>query len=81
MSNCLIQAIKQKLFYPMFKVYYLKPYKKDGLPHFCWWNPYKDSYEHYTFKGKKPWWKLLWFKGYIDNFPYERTKVKLIRIL
>lgn len=82
MSNCLIQTIKQKILHPNYKIYYVKPYEKDGLPHFCWWNPNKKCYQHYTCKGRKPhWWQLLWFKGYIDNFPYEKLKIKLIKII
>ena len=80
MSNCFIEAIKHR--FKGYKVYYVKPYQKDGLPHFVWWDSKIGSYQHYTFKGKKSHWiKLLWFKGYIDNFPYEKLKVKLIRVL
>lgn len=81
-SNCFVESLKYKIKDTKIKVYYVKPHEKDGLPHFCWWNNIIGSYQHYTFKGGKPkWWKLLWFKGYVDNFPYEKLKIKLIRII
>lgn len=82
MSNCILQALKTKILHPTYGIFYVKPFEKDGLPHFCWWNPKAGSYQHYTYKGgKMKWWKLLWFKGYIDGFPYEKLKIKLIRVL
>lgn len=81
LSNCLVETLKQKVKNPTLKVYYVKPYNKDGLPHFCWWDNTAGSYRHFTSKGCKPWWRLAWFKGHIDNFPYEKLKIKLIRIL
>lgn len=82
MGNCLIKALEEKIIHPSWKIYYVKPDKKDGLPHFCWWNPQIGSYQHYTFKGKRgKWWNFIWFKGYVDGFPYEKIKVKFIRIL
>lgn len=82
MSNCLMQALRQKIIHPTWKIYYVKPFNKDGMPHFVWWNPQIGSYQHYTIKGRRAkWWEFLLFKGCIDNFPYERMKIKLIRIL
>ena len=81
MSNCIVQAVKYKILHGC-NVYYVKPFKKEGLPHFCWWDSKMGSYRHYTFDGKKPkWYKLLWFRGHEDNFPYEKMKIKLIRVL
>ena len=80
-GNCLIEALKNKIKNISIKIYYVKPYTKDGLPHFCWQDNKLEVYRHYTYNDKIPWWKLLWFDGYIDNFPYDKLKIKLIRIL
>ena len=67
-----------------YTMFYVKPKEKDGLPHFIWWNHHVGSYQHYTFDFKcKPreWYKLLWFKGHVDGFPYEFSKnVKLVKL-
>jgi len=65
-----------------YTIFYVKPKKKDGLPHFIWWNYDIKSYQHFTFDFKyKHWYRLLWFKGHVDVFPtafFESVKaVKL----
>lgn len=53
-SNCLIEALKNKIKNISIKIYYVKPYTKDGLPHFCWWDNKLGVYKHYTYNDKIP---------------------------
>lgn len=80
MSNCLIEAIKQRITNG-YRVYYVKPKKLRLIPHFCWFNDDIGNYQHYTSNKGADFVSEIWFEGHIDNFPCDRMKVKLIRIL
>lgn len=80
MSNCLLEAMRQRILYG-YKVYYVKPEKVRLLPHFCWWNNNIESYQHYTSNKDVVKGSELWFRGHVDIFPYEKLKVRLVRIL
>lgn len=81
MSNCFLMALLNR--FKGCPIYYVKPYRKDGMPHFVWYDKKLKCYRHYTDKERhnKKWWEFIIYKGYIDNFPYDRLKIKLIRLL
>ena len=81
MSNCLLQALRYRL--KGCPIYYVRPTKRvRKLPHFIWWDRNLGSYRHYTDRDTScTYCHGLMYEGYVDNFPYEKLKVKLIRIL
>lgn len=76
-SNCLFQAAFHYLV--GCNIFYVKPREKDGFPHFVWHDKKLGCYRHFTYiEKKKNWWQLIWYKGYIDNFPYDRMRIELV---
>jgi len=75
-SNCLIEALKNKMLKP-FKITIYKRGKwteilKKSFPHFYWYDKDKKCYLHFCAKySDEPFLYQLWFQGSIREFNYH----------
>lgn len=81
-SNCLIQALLHRL--KGCPVYQVIHNDSDWHKHFVWWDSEIGSYLHFTwveevYLPKFPYFTM--FEGYIENYPYDKEKIKLRLVL
>jgi hypothetical protein len=74
-SNCLLEAVKAKLFNPrQNKIYKRGSWAcifKRQWPHFYWYHKPHDKYYHYCQKDALSWLNQLWYKGDIVEFTWH----------
>jgi hypothetical protein len=65
-SNCILEAIKQKIFKPKTKIF-IGFHKKGFLFIHCWWS-YNDKTYHFTHdKDFNCFFNRIWFSGHIEK--------------
>ena len=71
-SNCMIEAIKEKMKNKKVKIYFCKPRITENgnfqMFHFMWSDGKYDYDFSNTNDEKMPWYKVLYFNGYIRKF-------------
>lgn len=72
-SNCLIEAIKQKIRHPksinIMRKGSLKLLRKRVFPHYYWYDVRDDTYRHFNAKySDEPFLNQLWFIGEVTEF-------------
>ena len=68
-SNCLLEAIRAKRRKPAVRWHWMPiRYNRSRWPHVLW---EEDGYIYHfqcAAKGRTPWWKRFWFKGYLKRY-------------